>query len=174
MFHDFSLILRANVDIPVLIISEQYSAKTRALKRNPPVPNLPDLRTTSDIAYGAWSMTPGATYPRHIITWAVQNGLTLRAMRRAIDELKVNMHSFDDWPGYRVPMESDQWKAILGSPCGAAVGFFLATHKYPFGQLQVKSIRLFEVESYAFVETIPPCIYWEIGPSAPPPPAPPA
>lgn len=151
----------------VLVIAKQFSARRQAVKLLPEVTELPELQATSDLAFGAWSLTPGTTSLRHIFTWAVINEPTVRAIRRAMQILSKKTHDLDFWPGIEVPITSEAAQGLLGSPCGQSVGYLLATHKEQLGHLEVKSIRIFEQESRIFIDSVPLSLYWDIGPVTP-------
>lgn len=76
-------------------------------------------------------------------------------------------YHIDFWPGLEIRIDSEAGKGILGSPCGVSVGFLLATHKWPLGNLVVRKLRVFELDGYFFMGIggrQPVCLCWEVGP----------
>jgi hypothetical protein len=156
--------LATNALSSALIIAKQFSAQYEATWRKPPVADLPDLKSTADVAYGAFAMTPGHNPLNHIFTWAVTNEPTKRAIMRAVHSIGKQEWNIKGWPGLEFGVSTDAGRALLGSPCGASVGYLLATHKSPLGNLAVVKIRIFMPDSLAFQYDVDPIsIYWQIG-----------
>ncbi|KAJ4343426.1 hypothetical protein N0V95_006650 [Ascochyta clinopodiicola] len=117
----------------VMVIAKQYSAAHQSQYRRPPVetPELPDLRSSSDITWLAWK-------PYHdkgvklnlIVTWSVTNGATQRLIAAAIEASSDESLSDVDKALRSFPWMS--WTAdqtpgplILGSPNGVGIGYLL-------------------------------------------------
>ncbi|KAJ5224931.1 hypothetical protein N7468_006156 [Penicillium chermesinum] len=62
--------------------------------------------------------------------------------RAIIDQATDN--NIQPYPGTNFPIESEQGKALLGTPNGRAVPFFLSTHKGFFGEKMIKSVKIFK------------------------------
>ncbi|KAH7401224.1 hypothetical protein BKA66DRAFT_449998 [Pyrenochaeta sp. MPI-SDFR-AT-0127] len=123
-----------------------------ATKRIPPVPEdqLPELRRSSDITWGQWECYAGkdAGKLHYILIHASTNRLTQCAIRRA-----CNMMGYDkpmSWPGYRVEFtpDSEIGKALLGTPNGRAVAYFLSQHRDTLGHKVVTHMDMFFMRSF--------------------------
>ncbi|KAI4949426.1 hypothetical protein J4E91_005165, partial [Alternaria rosae] len=132
-----------------------------------PLDELPALRMSSDLAWAFWRRASGDRLwnIKLIGSLTVVNSETEkiidRAMKRtALDEVPV-------WPGVDYLYNTDSYLAILGSPNGRAVGYFLAQHKSQLGGNRwVRVIRVFRANAGSSA----PHIFFYIGPAPYPPP----
>ncbi|CAO2652348.1 Nn.00g006310.m01.CDS01 [Neocucurbitaria sp. VM-36] len=122
-------------------------------KRYPPLTaeELPDLRRSSDITWGQWLMCAGekAGNLHHILIHASTNPLTMRAIRRACQMLGKDKPTV--WPGDRIKLNTEIGKALLGTPNGRAVPYFLSHHRATLGHKAVFEMNLFFTESDLFL-----------------------
>lgn len=135
----------------VLVIAKRYSPAHQAQYRRPPVPTqeLPDLRSSSDIAWLAWKpYHDKGVKLKHIITWSVTNGGTQRLVAAALEDMSsqplkdadkaLKPYPWVSWladehPGPLVLGRSGRPKysgnfadRTAGSPNGVGVGYMLS------------------------------------------------
>ena len=97
-------------------------------RRRPEAVELPQLRSASDIAWAAWnravSATPGATidHVKYFMNMMVLNKETNQHIRRVLKTLEPPLVEVPGWPGVEFSMESEEGKALLGSPVGRWAG----------------------------------------------------
>lgn len=60
----------------------------------------------------------------------VENTASQFLIKRALDN---KQGALETWPGMEFNMETDEGKAILGSPNGYGIPYFLITHKNQLG-----------------------------------------
>ncbi|KAH7067457.1 hypothetical protein BKA63DRAFT_582343 [Paraphoma chrysanthemicola] len=151
----------------VIVVAKQYSPAHQSQYRRPPVPveEYPELRSSSDVIWLAWKAKhdQGAKL-NLIITWTVTNGRTQRILARAIDpqlEAPDSQRALKSYPWVGWTAESTSGKAMLGSPNGSGIGYFLAQHKPELGNRRVKRIEAFAADTQAS-GMFEPSIAWEI------------
>ncbi|KAF1844111.1 uncharacterized protein K460DRAFT_262190, partial [Cucurbitaria berberidis CBS 394.84] len=108
-----------------------------------PEDQMPELQRSSDITWGQWKMCAGekAENLHHIIIHASTNTTTQRAIRRACHELGKDRPMV--WPGYRIRLDTEVGKALLGTPNGRAVPYFLSQHRATLGHKVVVEMDIF-------------------------------
>lgn len=111
--------------------------------KSPPVDQLPDLRQSSDIMWGQWRLHAGAraSQIKYYIINAITNSDTGPVIQRAVESGKVA--PLKKWPGASFGMETDEGKALLGTPVGVGVGFLLAQHKAQLGNKVISKVDVF-------------------------------
>lgn len=89
------------------------SAASVAPTLDPPVKELPDFRTTSDIIWGQWSAQAGENRAllKYVVMAAVSNVESRNIIWRALDTAKTELKT---WLGTNFAMNSDAGKALLG------------------------------------------------------------
>jgi hypothetical protein len=60
------------------------------------------------------------------------------------EALRRTGQSLSEWPGVEFSMTSDEGKAILGTPNGGGVAWFLVDHKKELGVKTVESVTVFK------------------------------
>jgi len=105
---------------------------------------LPKLQHWSDIAYLQWceaaqrcSEPPALQF---VIRYSVRNETTNLIVNRALRDVG---RQGEPWPGVVFTMDTDQGRAILGSPNGSGVARLLSQHKVQFFQKTVSEVRVF-------------------------------
>ncbi|EMD67412.1 hypothetical protein COCSADRAFT_83739 [Bipolaris sorokiniana ND90Pr] len=95
-----------------------------------PIPRdeMPALRSSSDITWGLWNRMSGINA---FISFEVVNEETGRLIEHAME--KNGHDEVPPWPGVRFNPETEEYRALLGSPNGIGVGYFLAQHKREMG-----------------------------------------
>ncbi|KAH7410129.1 hypothetical protein DE146DRAFT_751841 [Phaeosphaeria sp. MPI-PUGE-AT-0046c] len=148
---------------------------------NPSTADLPALRALSDITWGLWnrdcaSQQKSLNGISKILSVNIINDDTEAIVDEALSKLVMppGQQRPDDvppWPGITFDTSSEAGVAILGSPNGATVGFFLAQHKQQLGNKYVPRITAFMSEGDIWVLNL---LMWiEDAPTPPPPPPPP-
>ncbi|KAJ4353617.1 Mitochondrial import inner membrane translocase subunit tim8 [Didymosphaeria variabile] len=122
--------------------------------RKPSDDELPALRATSDVAWGLWNRRQGPDNPglgriKYFLIGPIVNYETTKIIMEICDEDRAPL-----WPGLDFNFPEQQALALLGSPNGRAVGFFLAQHKIQMGgKYFVSKVKLFNsdaVPSYPY------------------------
>lgn len=118
-------------------------------KQTPPVDVFPDFKLWSDIAYLQWADLHKETsglYPcklRYIFRTPCVNPITQDVIKRVMERTKKRLGK---WPGETFYMETDEGKAILGTPNGSGVGYLLAQHANQLGDKIVEKVVVFQDE----------------------------
>ncbi|KAL5402521.1 hypothetical protein PMIN03_010602 [Paraphaeosphaeria minitans] len=114
------------------------SAVAAANERNPPVPyyDLPDLRALSDLQFVVWDNEASYMHADAVknLQWYFVASIVNEEARQVIRAALSQLHWGNDqpllpWPGLWVPITVDAGRAILGSPLGKTLGYFLVQHK---------------------------------------------
>ncbi|KAF2713785.1 hypothetical protein K504DRAFT_488107 [Pleomassaria siparia CBS 279.74] len=130
----------------LLIITKQYSPENEASQRSPPVTELPELRRSSDVTFGQWAMVAqqNIQHIKFIGIWAITNIQSATTIARALENVGKTLEA---WPGTDFAMATAEFKAILGTPSGTGIAYFLAQHKAQLGKKRIYSVRVFNHES---------------------------
>ncbi|RAR11243.1 isocitrate dehydrogenase [Stemphylium lycopersici] len=128
----------------VVIGLNRKSPKYAAAERNPPVPNdgLPELSQFSDVAWIKWkervrvekeakrkSSIIGLKY---FFSVSVENKETISVLLRALHTTNSGVR---EWPGVTFEDESEEMKAIIGTPNIQGLAYFLVQHKADLGNM---------------------------------------
>ncbi|KAH7070647.1 hypothetical protein BKA63DRAFT_493656 [Paraphoma chrysanthemicola] len=110
----------------------------------PPNNELPALHLASDVLWGYWVRQNPAPF-RYYFAMYVQNEETLRLMASIFTQL--DLPDIPKWPGIELPTTGPKaaaGEAILGSPIGATLAYFLIQHKAELGLRHVTSVTIFQ------------------------------
>ncbi|KAF2812679.1 uncharacterized protein BDZ99DRAFT_354869, partial [Mytilinidion resinicola] len=77
---------------------------------------------------------------RYYFQLPVKNTPSQAAIARALEGRPVSK-----WPGVTLSMDSEEGKALLGTPNGNSLGWFLINHKAQLGLKTVESVTVFGV-----------------------------
>ncbi|KAJ4311116.1 Mitochondrial import inner membrane translocase subunit tim8 [Neodidymelliopsis sp. IMI 364377] len=143
---DAHSVMAVNARDGVLTFLDVKSAEKGASRvwgvAKPSVDELPKLRQISDLAWGFWNRAhPGGANLDKINKFLVHdiaNEDTLKLIKIALKTYKVpegqsRYKYLPKWPGLVFYIETDEGKAMFGSPNGLAAGYFLAQHKTQLG-----------------------------------------
>ncbi|KAF2733103.1 hypothetical protein EJ04DRAFT_416937, partial [Polyplosphaeria fusca] len=147
------LLMGMNTKNGVIITMEAYAARYAAATRHPPIPFsvLPALKHISDLQYLVWEAM--ANEKRHavngihyILLAAISNIETLRLIHRALTNVGKTLQP---WPGlvFGTGQNRPEGNAILASPHGLAVAFFLLQHRATLGYMYVDNVRVFAADT---------------------------
>ncbi|KAF1944916.1 hypothetical protein EJ02DRAFT_419969, partial [Clathrospora elynae] len=90
----------------------------------------------SDLAWGSWYRTASAANVKNInylMVAQIENKGTLVLTRQALDTLAPKQSELSVWPGSEFAMGTKPGQALLGSPVGRWVGYFLMQHMNQLG-----------------------------------------
>jgi hypothetical protein len=137
------------------ILSPAKTAKS-LWRRIPNAEELPHIRSFSDITWAFWNRAAAGKIQniKYFFVTTIINTETNRHIRKALKTLTPPKTEADLWPGTDFDMETDAGKALLGSPVGRWVGYFLMQHQRQLdGNKFISKVRLFKSdkpESLAF------------------------
>ncbi|KAF2876222.1 hypothetical protein BDV95DRAFT_560268 [Massariosphaeria phaeospora] len=139
-----------NPEDGVIIAWGNYGPAYRAKKKDPPIELLPKLQKWSDVAFLQWYATSGkgdsTKNINYILQTPIENEESVSLIERALANTKKELKT---WPGVEFDAESDEGKAILGSPNGSGIGFFLTQHKKWLGNKMVVKLTVFQDDGVA-------------------------
>jgi hypothetical protein len=116
---------------------------------------VPELKHWSDMAYLQWC-DPDVSHGengelKYVLRHEIQNKGTLAIMRRIEDDYR-RANGIEDgwkpmWPGITLEADSEESKALLGTPDGHGVAWLLIQHKRQLGHMAVGKITLYLCDS---------------------------
>ncbi|KAI4682266.1 uncharacterized protein J4E88_005156 [Alternaria novae-zelandiae] len=115
--------------------SSPFETAKMLWKYAPKASELPELRASSDFAWGLWNKIRGKDNLgdiRKIFSLYIANEETQSIIDRAL--AKQNIKEPKKWPGTEIDPKSEEGLAIIGSANGRAAGYFLAQHKRQLGK----------------------------------------
>lgn len=107
---------------------------------------LPDLQRWSDVVWLLWAMAceeegVGVGNLKYVFRVNIINDDTNFIVSKALESTSVG-----PWPGKEFEMDTDQGKAILATPNGRGVAWFLIDHQTQMGTKTVKSVVVFSTK----------------------------
>ncbi|PSN73341.1 hypothetical protein BS50DRAFT_185402 [Corynespora cassiicola Philippines] len=115
-----------------------------------PMNELPHLRQSSDIFWGMWeayilrdrdNRVHLVDNVKYYFSMSITNHETLRIISRVLDNVGLPL---EPWPGVKIDMNTENGKALLGSPNAVALAYFLIQHKDEgLGNRVVTGVSLF-------------------------------
>ncbi|KAJ4305764.1 hypothetical protein N0V90_001296 [Kalmusia sp. IMI 367209] len=117
----------------------------------PEFPRYPPLKHVSDMLWGQWSCLkdrPRVDNIRIYIVTQVLNDKALDIIWRVIRS--AGLGCWQMWPGTRLGMETEEGRALLGTPVGQGIRYLLAQHKAQLGSKTVTMVDLYEAEMGGF------------------------
>ncbi|KAI4645724.1 hypothetical protein J4E93_005302 [Alternaria ventricosa] len=115
--------------------SSPFETAKMLWKYTPKTSELPELRASSDFAWGLWNKLRGKDNLgdiRKIFSLYINNKETQSIIDKAI--AKQAIKELKKWPGTEIDPKSEEGLAIIGSANGRAAGYFLAQHKKQLGK----------------------------------------
>ncbi|KAF2848992.1 hypothetical protein T440DRAFT_143734 [Plenodomus tracheiphilus IPT5] len=115
----------------------------------PTTSELPQIRATSDLAWGMWNRAGPSDKKdiKYLIVTQILNPTTRELIASAYRTLNPPQGQDKVWPGVEFSMETDGGQAIMGSPVGRWAGYFLMQHKTQLGgNCFISKVRVFKNE----------------------------
>ncbi|KAH7127228.1 hypothetical protein B0J11DRAFT_579636 [Dendryphion nanum] len=137
----------------VVLLSSSYGPENEGQFRSPPVPahELPLLKRLSDVVWGMWSQNAGPNYignVRYFFRWSITNIAASQIIKRALTGKKlVESYPCDSFQSTDPAPRDEAFYALLGSPNGLGVAYFLIQHKGTLGVKYVHKIDVFGFDS---------------------------
>jgi hypothetical protein len=110
---------------------------------------IPELKRWSDVAFLQWKdlsvdgVVPNLKFVGRVF---IHNDITRTVLKTVLANIRrkksVGDEHLPQWPGVTFTMESDEGKALLGTPNGSGVAWLLAQHKKELGHKIVDRVRL--------------------------------
>jgi len=132
----------------LLIASHNHSPAFMLAESETSDCSLPQLRHWSDIAYLQWTdprLHPSpSTLPRYVIRLHISNADTLAVIDRILaDYREEHRYWVPDAAGLSWDVETEEAKALLGTPNGSGVAWMLVQRKGELGGKVVENVTLF-------------------------------
>ncbi|CAO2649457.1 Nn.00g068420.m01.CDS01 [Neocucurbitaria sp. VM-36] len=134
-------------------------------ERQPDRSELPELRSLADVLWGFWNRdNPNLRNIRYYVVNMVANEEACELIARALKNKEKE--KITPWPGITFGTDTDEGKAILGSPVGATIAYFLMQHKAQLGSKVVTRVTILRDEGKA--PNPDPHLFFHIEDSPPP------
>ncbi|CAA9962859.1 hypothetical protein PTMSG1_06227 [Pyrenophora teres f. maculata] len=145
------IVAEGNLTVPVAAIFEEVSIE------------MPLLRHWSDIAFLQYLSTfpspPPQPLPlKYIFRLTIMNATTCEVLKSVIAKQGVEEYSL--WPGLTFDIESEEGRAILGSPNGAGVAWMLLQHKTQLGEKKIEKVTVFYATGQSDLFRWPSLLFW--------------
>ena len=136
----------------LLIAARNHSPSSQVAETKLDGSPLPELQHWSDMAYLQWTDPRLQTLPgdlKDVIRSRIENETTIAVIERIIagrgyrEGFKTPGCYYPDAAGLSWGMETEEAKALLGTPNGSGVARLLVQHKRQFGWKVVESVTLF-------------------------------
>ncbi|XP_014558693.1 hypothetical protein COCVIDRAFT_93893 [Bipolaris victoriae FI3] len=128
------------------IMSLSFCAEKFTWFRKPLPEELPHIGTPSDIAWAVWNRAGASNIAdvKYLLVTQIMNPTSRDMIRTALGTLQPPQSETKVWPGSDFTMDTVGGRAILGSPIGRWVGYFLLQHKKQLGGNRfISKIRVF-------------------------------
>lgn len=130
------------------------------------MPEVPPLHHWSDIAYLQWLKTStSASSPvplpapiKFVLRLKIQNVDTYSILNKIT--ARHGLTGYPPWPGIVLDIESDEGKAVLGTPNGAGVAWLLIQRKKELGHKRVEKVTFFCVPSEGEIHLWASLLFW--------------
>lgn len=129
----------------LIVAWSAYGAKHNGKEQKPPITedaDLPKLQRWSDVTWLQLINLENVDIVniRYVFQSPVENKASMSLIARALQRRKTELST---WPGGTIHMNSDEGKAILGSPSGTGVAYLLAQHKRQLGKKTISRVTVF-------------------------------
>ncbi|KAI4708029.1 hypothetical protein J4E89_007148 [Alternaria sp. Ai002NY15] len=116
------------------------------LENPPPNDELPALKSSSDIMWGLWNLASPNNLRgiKYILSTPIINDETVAIIKKILQDNCLDLDEIMIWSGCEFGSDDPEYLALLGSPNGQAVGYFLAQHKAQLGGKYVSKINIFK------------------------------
>ncbi|KNG43910.1 hypothetical protein TW65_09267 [Stemphylium lycopersici] len=143
-----------NIPSGLVIMTDRESPASSAevlwrLNAPPAANTLPAIRSSSGIMWGLWKQVSGQYVQRisRFLITPIVNDDTVSIINNILARRSLREDQLPGWPGLEFIAASAEYKPLLGSPNGQAVGFFLAQHKRQLGGKFISKINVFRSEN---------------------------
>lgn len=164
------LIQLCNPKDGVLIAHSNHSAPHVSGLRDPETLKIPSLHHWSDIAYLQWlttstfvagrtpAVTPTPAPIKYIFRLSIHNVRTYSILDKIMR--RNGRSTYDAWPGMTFDIESEEGKAILGTPNGAGTAWLLIQHRRQLGPRKIEKVTAFYAENEGDLYRWPSLLFW--------------
>ncbi|KAI4948448.1 hypothetical protein J4E91_005871 [Alternaria rosae] len=116
------------------------------LSNPPPNDELPALKSSSDIMWGLWNLANPNNVGgiKYILSTPVTNDKTVAIIEKILQDNCLDLNELMVWSGCEFVSDEPEYLALLGSPNGQAIGYFLAQHTSQLGGKHVSKINIFK------------------------------
>jgi hypothetical protein len=154
----------------VLIAHSNHSAPHVARLQDPETLTFPSLHHWSDITYLQWLTTstfvPGETPAvtlspapiKYIFRLSIHNVKTYSVLNKIMR--KNGRSTYDAWPGVTFDIESEEGKAILGTPNGAGTAWLLIQHRRQLRPRKIEKVTVFYADNEGDLYRWPSLLFW--------------
>lgn len=145
----------------VLVAHANNTAPHMGILSEPPTTTYPPLHHWSDIAYLQYL---GASPPadtlnlNFVIRYSIHNLTTIAVITRILEDRDVEV--LPKWPGITFAAESEEGKAVLGTPNGSGTVYLLAQHGAKVGRKGVGRVTVFYAEGVGDLWRWPSLVFW--------------
>lgn len=124
---------------------------------------LSPLRHWSDVAFlqylSSFPEPPVRPIPlNYVFRVQIQNAETSLVLNNIIS--KHGTFTFEFWPGITFGMDTEEGKAILGTPNGAGVAWMLVQHRKALGEKRIEKVTLFHAAKKDDLFRWPTLLFW--------------
>jgi hypothetical protein len=128
-----------------------------------PVYISPPLQHWSEVAFlqylSTFAFPPPQPLPlKAVFRVQIQNVETYTLLQKVIE--KHGHDTYLEWPGVSFEAESEEGRAILGTPNGSGVAWMLVQHKKQFGGKSVERVNLFYAPKKSDLYRWPSLLFW--------------
>jgi hypothetical protein len=130
-----------------LIVADSNLSPFEAAKRNDSEVSSCDLQHWSDavfIQWKSWDFELEIRNLRYVLRFTINNDHTLAVINQILDAHRPLGKGCPSWPGITIDVDSEDGKALLGTPNGSGVAWLLIQHKAnsQVGHKSVKKVTL--------------------------------
>ena len=132
------LIADGNLTVPAAVMLEDELTK------------LPPLHYWSDIAFLQYLSTFPSPPPQPLpLNYVLRLGIMNHDTYQVLGNIFAGhgLHQCHSWPGLTFDIESEEGRAILGTPNGSGVAWMLIQHKAQLGEKKIKKVTVFHASA---------------------------
>jgi len=125
--------------------------------------DLPSLRRWSDVAFlqylSSFPEPPIRPIPlNYVFRVQIQNAETSLVLNKIISNHVT--FTYEMWPGITFGMDTEEGKAILGTPNGCGVAWMLNQHSKALGEKNIEKVTLFHAAKKDDLFRWPTLLFW--------------
>lgn len=138
-----------NAEVGLLIAANNQSPKAALYEWGREGAPTPALKQWSDVAFLQWKQqatNEGVAVQnlKYILRYNVQNDETTEVIMECLNHGTPGL-----WPGIEFDINSEEGRALLGTPNGYGVGYLLLQHRADLGQKMIRSVNIFSSSARA-------------------------